>query len=79
MAIGLSLSVITINIYLVTLKVSDIVNSDTFEIKATIIAIIVILGVFYVIFCLYLLIYLAIGMGATWPKKVKVCLTNITF
>lgn len=70
----MSLFVITINIYLVSLTVLDIVRDDVPSDRKLIIAVVAIVAVFYVIFCLYLVIYLAIGMGATSLNKISVIL-----
>ncbi|XP_032455423.1 protein Malvolio isoform X2 [Nasonia vitripennis] len=67
----LSLFVITINIYLVSLTVSDIVRDDVPSTRKLIIAFVAIIAMLYVIFCLYLIIYLAIGMGATSLNKIS--------
>lgn len=68
-----SLSVIVINIFLVYLTISDLVSGDLYNIRGFVISIAVLITVFYVIFCLYLLIYLAISMGATRLNRFKVC------
>ena len=70
----LALFVIGINIYLVVLLVSDLVeNTLTHGQGITLIVFATLIGIFYVAFCLYLIIYLAIGMGATWLKRFEVC------
>ncbi|XP_014208016.1 protein Malvolio-like [Copidosoma floridanum] len=64
-ATTLSLAVIGINVYLVyTMVLADLTGLG--------VLVVVVVAVFYLLFCLYLIIYLAIGVGATSLNKCKI-------
>jgi len=59
----LSLLVICINIYTVITTVNG------FELHWFALTVISILGVCYILFCIYLVLHMTISMGGTWPLK----------
>ncbi|XP_058806651.1 protein Malvolio isoform X2 [Phymastichus coffea] len=61
----LSILVITINIYFVSQTVSEYIADDSTYEKEIIITVIAIFSMCYLLFCLYLVIHMAISMGAT--------------